>query len=159
MLLEKLKSLTFLKAIADIKNQSSFHLFSTLGRPTDHRLLCLSFAQIQSNTSRHSSQALGKQPASKPLIGTNNIQSQACGHGKAKHSKPDALRWDRKRLRLPYPTRLSLESSEAINDNAICACRHSELTPLLQKKFCGAPAKSPWTWAPSTLPRLYLLDF
>jgi hypothetical protein len=29
--LEKLKSLNFLKAIADIKNQDSFHLFSTLG--------------------------------------------------------------------------------------------------------------------------------
>jgi len=33
-----------------------------------------------------------------------------------------------------------------------------ELAPLLQKKIFGAPAKSR-TWAPSTLPRLYLLDF
>jgi len=52
------QSLTFFKAIADIKNQDHFHLFSTLVQPTDHWLPSLPFAQIQSNTSRHSSQAL-----------------------------------------------------------------------------------------------------
>lgn len=37
--LKKLKSSNFLKAIANIKNQDPFHLFSTLGRPTDRDFL------------------------------------------------------------------------------------------------------------------------